>query len=57
LGLTLAKTTLELFASQGMGEDALRLLTHEWKRHKRIRAEVKAVLSGVRTAAVWARHL
>jgi hypothetical protein len=57
LGLNFADTTPELFAGLEMGEDALRVLNDYRKLHSRIREDVGAELSQVRTAAVWARRL
>ena len=57
LGLNFTETTPELFDGQEMGEDALRVRKDYRKLYERIRAEVKAELPQIRSAALWSKRL
>lgn len=56
-GLNFTTAGRELFASQEMGEDALRVLAEYLKLHARVRTEASAELPSLRAALAWAKRL
>ena len=57
LGLNFARELPELFASKGMGEDALRILSKYLKLYTHIQAEISAEVVLVRAAARWSARI